>query len=224
MKIIIDTDPGTDDAIAISAASGSSLIDLLGLTIVGGNVPRSVGTRNALKILDFIGAEEVPVYQGASRPLRGSFVYAYNYHGPSGLTARIKSSNRSYERQKSEDFIAECVNRYPGEITIVALGPLTNIARAFRKDPRLSQRVDRIYVMGGAFECPGNVTPWAEFNIYDDPVAANAVFSSGAPVTLVGLDVCHSVFVNRTDHPWLFGNSSKRSEVCRKILTSWFAY
>ncbi len=86
-------------------------------------------------------------------------MYAYNYHGPSGLTAKIKSRSRSYESQKGEDFVAESVNRYPGEITIVALGPLTSIARAFRKDPTLSQRVDRIYVMGGAIECSGNVTP-----------------------------------------------------------------
>ena len=150
-------------------------------------------------------------------------MYAYNYHGPSGLTAKNKSRSRSYESQKGEDFVAESVNRYPGEITIVALGPLTSIARVFRKDPTLSQRVDRIYIMG-AIECSGNVTPWAEFNIYDDPVAANVVFSKGAPVTLVGLDVCHSVFANRTDLPWPFVNSSKRSEVCRKILTSWFAY
>ena len=224
VKLIIDTDPGTDDALALAAAMGAN-VDILGLTVVGGNVPLELGVKNALSILDFVGREDVDVYSGAPNPLVGDFQYAYDYHGPNGLLAEIESSTRKESNIYAVDFIAESVKRYPNEVTLLALGPLTNIANCFRDDPDLANLIDKIVVMGGAFQCKGNVSPWSEFNIFDDPVAAGEVFSIDTPIYVVGLDVCNDVLISRKELPWpLSTNGSKGREICEKILSSWFSF
>ena len=224
MKLIIDTDPGTDDALAISAANGAE-IDILGLTVVGGNVPLELGIRNSLRVLDFLGREDVDVYPGASRPLEGEYQYAYEYHGPDGLLAEIDSSNRQKSNIQAVDFITASVRNYPNEVTLLALGPLTNIANCLREDPEIVNLIDKIIIMGGAFQCEGNVSTWAEFNIFDDPVAAGEVFSIDIPMYVVGLDVCNAVSISRKELPWpLYTNGSKGQEICKNILSSWFSF
>ena len=224
MKLIIDTDPGTDDALAISAANGAE-IDILGLTVVGGNVPLELGIRNSLRVLDFLGREDVDVYPGASRPLEGEYQYAYEYHGPDGLLAEIDSSNRQKSNIQAVDFITASVRNYPNEVTLLALGPLTNIANCLRDDPEIVNLIDKIIIMGGAFQCEGNVSTWAEFNIFDDPVAAGEVFSIDIPMYVVGLDVCNAVSISRKELPWpLYTNGSRGQEICKNILSSWFSF
>jgi len=224
VKLIIDTDPGTDDALAIAAANGAE-IDILGLTVVGGNVPLELGIRNCLSVLDFLGREDVDVYPGASRPLEGEYQYAYEYHGPDGLLAEIDSSNRQKSNIQAVDFIKESVRNYPNEVTLLALGPLTNIANCLRDDPEVMNLIDKIIIMGGAFQCKGNVRTWAEFNIFDDPVAAGEVFSIDVPMYVVGLDVCNTVSISRNELPWpRYTNGSKGQEICKNILSSWFSF
>ncbi len=221
-KVIIDTDPGTDDALALIAAFNSPELRVMGVTTVGGNATLFHTTRNTLRILEYLGHWHAPVSRGASRPMRGKFAYAYYFHGPGGLTARLPSPKRATGPFRASDYIIGLAHSLPGELTLIALGPLTNVAQALQKEPQLKDWLKEIVVMGGAVEVEGNVTPHAEFNIYDDPLAANIVFSSGAPITLIGLDVCrHTYFTN--DDIALLSGDSKSQTLTRKILSGWFA-
>ncbi len=220
MKVVIDTDPGTDDAIAIVVALNSPELDVLGLTTVGGNARLSHTTRNALRILEFMGRQDIPVYSGSSRPLKGRFEYAYGFHGPGGLTVRLPLPKTTVRPGSGVDFIIETARAYRGDLTLIALGPLTNVAKALKKEPRIVDWLNEIVVMGGAVDVPGNVTPHAEFNIFDDPEAARTVFSSGASVRLIGLDVCQKAEVTRADDDWFRGGSPGERLVSR-IITGW---
>ena len=219
--VLIDTDPGTDDALALMMALNSPGLDVRGLTIVGGNATLAHTTRNALRILEHLGVTDVPVSRGASRPLRGKFHYAHYFHGPGGLTARLPAPRSEPHPEPASEFITNLASAMRGELVVIALGPLTNIARALIREPRLADWTKEIVVMGGAVEAPGNVTPYAEFNIYNDPTAAHIVLTSGIPVTLVGLDVCTQTYVSREDIPWVTGDS-KSSELANRILANWF--
>ncbi|MCI0438380.1 MAG: nucleoside hydrolase [Chloroflexi bacterium] len=221
-KVIIDTDPGTDDALALIAGLNSPELDIQGLTTVAGNASLANTTRNALCILEYLGQPHMPVSRGAARPMRGKFSYAYYFHGPRGLTARLPSPKTEPVALRAPDYIIGLAHSLPGEIALIALGPLTNVARALQKEPQLKDWLKEIVVMGGAVEVEGNVTPYAEFNIYDDPLAANVVFSSGAPVTLIGLDVCRHTYFTKEDIA-LFSGESKSQTLARKILSGWFA-
>ncbi len=221
-KVIIDTDPGTDDAIALMMALNHPGVDVLALTTVGGNGALRHTTRNALAILEQIGRGDIPVFKGASRPLVGRFSYGYDFHGPGAMTARLPPPARPPRPGSAYDHISETVRQRPGELTLVALGPLTNIARVIRRHPCVVERLKRLVVMGGAVETPGNVTPYAEFNIYNDPEAAQLVLSSGLPVTLVGLDVCDPVFVVADDDRWARGGS-RAEHLARRLTDGWFA-
>ena len=220
MKVIVDTDPGTDDALALMMALNSPELDVLGLTTVGGNASLAHTTRNALRLLDDLGRPEVPVHRGAARPLRGRFHYGYYYHGPGGLTVRLPLPKSGPRPIRAHDYIASAAREHVGELVLVALGPLTNIARVITDEPLAKEGIREIVVMGGAVEVPGNVTPYAEFNAYNDPAAAEIVLSSGVPVTLVGLDVCDRVYVERDDD-WIRGRSPGE-RLARRILRNWF--
>ena len=221
-KVIIDTDPGTDDALALTMALNEPTLEILGLSTVGGNASLAHTTRNALGLLEYMGRSEIPVFRGAARPLRGRFAYGYYYHGPTGLTVRLPSPKSQPKALRAPDYIVSMARSLPGELVVLALGPLTNVARAMNREPRLKDWIKGLVVMGGAVAVPGNVTAHAEFNIYNDPAAADLVFSSGVPLTLVGLDVCDQVYVGRDNGAWPEGQS--RSEVlARKILTHWLA-
>ena len=216
-KVLIDTDPGTDDALAMMMALNSPDLDVLGFTTVGGNARLADTTRNALRLLEYLGRTDVPVFRGSARPLRGKFQYAYDVHGAAGLGVRLRSPVTAPHAKRAPQVIMEMASVHRGELTVIALGPLTNIARALVLEPRLAAWIKQIVVMGGAAGVPGNVTPHAEFNIYNDPVAADAVLSSGIPVTLVGLDVTSQTYLTAAARPWVRGDSPA-ARLSRRIL------
>ena len=209
IKLIIDTDPGVDDAVAILMALAVPEIKILGLTTVGGNVPLARTTRNALALLQAAGRSDIPVAKGASRPLRGRFKYAPQFHGPGGLSHRLPDPSVGPATKGAVEFLYDQLTaEEPGEVAVVALGPLTNIAQLLWERPFALEQAKNIIVMGGAVNAPGNVTPKAEFNIYSDPVAAEVVLASGLPITLVDLAACRQVGISReqamglrSDHP-----------------------
>ena len=218
-RFIIDMDPGTDDALALIIALNSIDIDLIGVTTVGGNARLSHTTGNALSLLTFLGAQDVPVATGASSPLYGSFTYAYHFHGTNGLGLQLPNPSTKTVHTKAVDFLVEAVKDVAAPIKIIALGPLTNIAMAMEAEPHLIDSIEEIVVMGGAVDCQGNITEYAEFNIYNDPWAANIVFNSGVPVTLVGLDVTMRVAL--TDWDLLFTSDGKGQRLARQVLGNW---
>jgi inosine-uridine nucleoside N-ribohydrolase len=220
-KVIIDTDPGTDDALALIMAMNSPDLEILGLTTVGGNATLADTTRNALRLLEHLGRVDIPVYRGAARPIRGKFHYGYYYHGSAALGVRLPSPKGRPRTQRAADYIVERARAHRGDLTVLALGPLTNIAAAIAKEPRMAEWVGEIVIMGGAVSGPGNVTPYAEFNTYNDPEAARIVLSSGVRATLVGLDVCDQVYVQGDDR-WIQGQSESE-KLARRILANWFA-
>ena len=219
-KYIIDTDPGTDDAVAFIAALNSPELDILALTTVGGNASLQDTTRNALDLMTLLGRPDMPVYRGAESPLTGEFPFAYDFHGPGGLSVPIPSSQSEPRPETAADYIQNAALEHSGDLVIVALGPLTNIAQAFIDRPNLRDHVKELIVMGGAIEVPGNITPHAEFNTYCDPRAANVVFRSGVPVTLIGLDVCREVFFTR-DGDWSSGKSPSE-RIAARLVRGWF--
>ena len=200
-KIIIDCDPGHDDAVAILLALASpNNIDLLGITCVAGNVPLALTTRNALKICELAGRTDINVYGGCSKPMIRPLVTAEYVHGSSGLDlgngGTLPHPKMLLEAKHGVSFIIETLMTQPSNtVTLCPLGPLTNIATAIIEEPGIVPRIQEIILMGGAAISPGNVTPAAEFNIYVDPEAADVVFRSGVTITMMGLDVTQQVLI-----------------------------
>lgn len=192
-KIIIDTDPGQDDAVAILLALGSPELEVLGLTAVAGNVPLPLTQKNARIVCELAGRRDLPVFAGCDRPLRHPLVTAEHVHGKTGLDGpQMADPLMPLQEQHGVDFIIDTLRAEPsGTVTLCPLGPLTNIATAFARAPDIIERVQEIVLMGGAYFQVGNITPAAEFNIYVDPEAAKAVFGSGVPVVVAPLDVTH---------------------------------
>jgi inosine-uridine nucleoside N-ribohydrolase len=196
-KIILDCDPGIDDALAIIYAVGSAELELLGITTVAGNVSLAKTTTNALRVCEFIQAADVPVTPGCAGPLLRPPLSAEHVHGADGLGGcSLPAPGTHPQPGHAADFIIENVLATPGEVTLVAVGPLTNIALTLRREPRLATAVRDFVIMGGS-SGPGNVTPAAEFNIAADPEAAAIVFSAGWTVTMVGLDVTRQARADR---------------------------
>jgi purine nucleosidase len=188
-KIILDCDPGVDDALAIAFAHGHPGIDLLGITTVAGNVGLAKTTANALAVCEFIGAAGTPVTAGSAGPLLRPALDARQVHGDSGLGgARLPPPAASPAAGHAIDYLIDTIRAAPGEITLVATGPLTNIALAVRKEPRLADWVRDFVIMGGS-AARGNTTPAAEYNMWADPEAAAIVFRAGWTVNMLGLDV-----------------------------------
>lgn len=198
-RIIIDTDPGQDDAVAILLALASPEIELLGLTCVAGNVPLPLTIRNALTICELAGRTDVPVYAGCESPLERPLVTAEHVHGKTGLDGiALPAPSMQLSEGHAVDFIIETLRREPAEtVTLCPIGPLTNIAAAFRQAPDIVARIQRIVLMGGAYFEVGNITPAAEFNIFVDPEAADIVFRAGVPLVVMPLDVTHKVLTTR---------------------------
>ncbi|MFQ5567112.1 MAG: nucleoside hydrolase [Paracoccaceae bacterium] len=193
-KLVIDTDPGIDDAMAILYAAAHPGLDLIGLTTVFGNVPVATATRNALFLAELAGLA-IPVAEGAAVPLvQPAAPHPAFIHGAEGFgdLPPVRPAGRADPRPAGQ-FLAETAAAHPGEVTVCAIGPLTNLAAALALDPTIAGNVDRVVVMGGAVACPGNVSDAAEANIGCDPHAAAAVFAADWPVTLVGLDVTRQV-------------------------------
>jgi inosine-uridine nucleoside N-ribohydrolase len=193
-KVILDMDPGIDDALALLLAVRSPEIRVLGITTVAGNAPVELTNANARRILGYLGISSTPVAMGAAKPLERPLVDALDYHGPDGLgQCSLPPPAFPLHPAKAWDFIAESVLGAPGEITLVATGPLTNIALAFQHHPELPRFLAGLVIMGGAYGLTpygkGNKTPFAEFNIWQDPEAASTILSSGVDIFAVGLDV-----------------------------------
>ncbi|KPU84617.1 hypothetical protein JI58_02640 [Marinosulfonomonas sp. PRT-SC04] len=199
-KIIIDTDPGQDDAVAILLALACPKdIEVIGITCVAGNVPLPLTHKNARIICELAGRTDIPVYAGCDRPLAHTLVTAEHVHGKSGLDGPdLPDPTMQLSDGHAVDYIIETLRREPaGTITLCPLGPLTNIATAFQKAPDIAEKVQEIILMGGAYFEVGNITPAAEFNIYVDPEAADIVFKSGAPIVVMPLDVTHKALVTK---------------------------
>ena len=180
-KIIIDTDPGQDDAVALLVALASPELDIAGITAVAGNVPLELTSKNARIICELAGRTDVPVFAGCSRPLERKLVTAEHVHGKTGLDGPdLPDPKMSLQEQHAVDFIVETLSKEPeSTVTLCVLGPLTNVATALRREPGIADRIQEIVLMGGAYFEVGNITPTAEFNIYVDPEAAAASFQGG---------------------------------------------
>ena len=216
--IILDCDPGHDDAIALMLALASPEVELLGVTTVAGNQTLEKTTANAIRVLDRLGRDEVPVAAGADRPLARERRLGADVHGESGLDGPdLPPPSRAPVREHAIDWIASTLAAH-GPATLVPTGPLTNIALLLARHPELHPRIERIVLMGGAIG-EGNVTPAAEFNIWVDPEAARRVFSSGLDVTMVGLDVTHKALMRQAHADRLAG-----AGVAGKLVADLYAY
>ena len=218
LNVIIDTDPGVDDLLAILLALKSSELQVDALTTVGGNCSLADATRNALRTLEVADRSDIPVYKGAARPLKGRYVYARYFHGPRGLTGRLPEPRiAAADGPDAIDEIASRIQSTSSPVTLIALGPLTNIARLIMRHPDAANGISTVVVMGGAVDVPGNVTPFAEFNTFSDPEAADIVFRSGLNVRLIGLDVCNPVFLERQ-------SASEVTGVRGRVVRGWFDF
>jgi purine nucleosidase len=208
LPIIIDTDPGQDDAVAILLALASPELEVLGITAVAGNVPLALTEKNARKICELAGRPDVRVFSGAIRPMLRNLVTAEEVHGKTGLDGPVlPEPAMPLQDQHAVDFLVDTFMSNPaGTVTLCTLGPLTNVALALVREPRIASRIKQIVAMGGGYFEGGNVTPAAEFNIYVDPQAARLVLESGIPITLIPLDCTHQALT-----------TSKRVEAFRSM-------
>ena len=184
-------------------------------------MPLARGTRNALALLEYAGRADVPVVRGSSRPLSGKFPYAQHFHGWSGLSRRLPEPGTLPAAVGAVDFLATQLHTYPGEITLVALGPLTNLARLERQHPGALSQAAAVVVMGGAVDTPGNSTPYAEFNFYSDPLAAQETLASGVPLTLVDLGACRQVAIGREAAAGLRADN-RLGQLAVELVQNWF--
>ena len=222
-RIILDTDPGIDDALALFLAFASPEVQFEAITTVNGNVGVNTTTRNTLALLEFLGRTDVPVARGCDHPLLRPLTHAAYVHGENGLgDVQLPEPHTQPVTQHAVDMIIERIMAAPGEITLVPIGPLTNIALAVRREPRIAQRVREVVIMGGALRVPGNTTPAAEFNIYVDPEAAHIVFHAGWPLRLVALDVTMQARLPRSQVGALAESRSRVGPLVQQMLTYYF--
>lgn len=192
-RILLDCDPGHDDAVAIMLAANSPQLELLGVTVVAGNQTLEKTQRNACRVLQWIGAEQIPVYAGCGRPMVRDKVIAPDIHGETGLDGPVfPPLRKAVEPEHAVSFLIRTLSASDGRITVVTTGPMTNLAMALRLEPRIAGKIRRIVLMGGSYT-NGNVTPAAEFNIFADAEAAHVCFTAGVPLTMIGLDVTRRV-------------------------------
>jgi len=220
-KIIIDTDPGQDDAVAILLALASpDELDILGIVAVAGNVSLAQNAKNARKVIELGGKPNIPVYAGCERPFKRRLVTAEHVHGQTGLDGpNLPDPTIELRPQHGVDFIIETLLKEPaGSVTLCTLGPLTNIAMAIVKAPAIARRVRKIVMMGGAYFEGGNITPTAEFNIYVDPEAADVVMRSGIDTVMIPLDVTHQVLATKERIAAIKANGNAASLAVTQML------
>ena len=217
-KVLFDTDPGCDDAVALSIALASDEIEVVGVSTVAGNTPVGNTTHNALSILELFDRTDVPVARGCAGPLCRDLETAEEIHGPGGIRGGPPEPTGEPVSQHGVEFIRDRVREYGDDLTIVAIGPQTNLATALAIDEDLPAIVDEIYLMGGAALCPGNVTPAAEFNFHVDPEAVSRVFRDATP-KVVGLDVTEAATVPATTIEELAADDDPQ-----RTLAAWLGY
>jgi len=188
---------------------------------VGGNASIQDTTRNALSIIDHLGLRDISVYQGEQHPFEGCFENAYAVHGSNGLGISLPEPTSTPSNTTAHQFITETAAVKRNNLLVITLGPLTNLALALQAEDRLAHWISRVIVMGGAVRVPGNITPYAEFNVYNDPTSAEVVFNSGIPITLIGLDVTMKTSFSEAEYPWVCGESAN-AHLARRILKSRF--
>lgn len=216
--IMLDVDTGVDDAAALALAMGLG-VNVVAVSTVAGNVPIDVSTDNTLRVLSWLGHDDIQVYRGASRPLTATYQSATHVHGDNGLGgARLPPPARREGARTGPEAIIEMADRYEGQLALVMLGPMTNLAIALSLRPVISRQISKVIVMGGAYFCPGNVTHASEFNVYVDPDAAQQVFD--APwddVTAIGLDVTHQAALTEKIWEAIPDNAGGAAGLIRRI-------
>ena len=220
-KIIIDTDPGQDDALAILLALASpDELEVLGITTVAGNVPLALTQVNTRKICELAGKPETKVFCGAVRPLVRPLVTAEHVHGRTGLDGpHLPEPTMPLQDEHAVDFLVRTLREAPsGAVTLCPLGPLTNIALALIRSPEIAPKIREIVLMGGGFFEGGNITPAAEFNIFVDPHAADVVFKSGVPLVMMPLDVTHKALTTRARVAKFAAMGTKAGDACVALL------
>ncbi|HEV2732789.1 MAG TPA: nucleoside hydrolase [Terriglobales bacterium] len=223
-RVIIDTDPGVDDALALLLAMRSPELKIEGITPVAGNVPLELTLPNALRMVEIAGRTDIPVAAGAKAPLVRRLVSAAYAHGENGLGGAVFPEPKTKPvAEPAPEFIRQVVRKYPHEVTLITIGPLTDIATALNGDAELAGMVQRLVMMGGSLS-GGNITPAAEFNIYVDPEAARIVFQSGIPITMVGLDVTRKTALTEDYVRQLEAGQNPVSQAAAKIARSAIAH
>ena len=218
MPMLLDCDTGVDDAVAILLTKYLNTLELIAVTTVAGNVEVEHTTRNTLQVLELAGMEHIPVYRGAEKPLLCEAVTAHHVHGQNGLNdMTLPKPKREPEAMPAWDAIYKYAKQYEGELTVVAIGPLTNLALAIAKYKELPNLLKRIVIMGGA-AVGGNVTPCAEFNVYADPEAADMVFTCGAPVYMCGLDVTMRAYLTAEELDEIASLDNKQAVFTRDVM------
>lgn len=224
-KVILDCDPGIDDALALMLALSSPELQIAGVTTVSGNVPSEMGAENALKVLKFMGRLDIPVYRGAQKPLVRPYVSAQDTHGKDGLgESGIPAVKGVSPKDGAVDFILRTL-RENENLTIIALGPLTNLALALRKDGNAFRNLDRLVSMGGNFRSDGNCSPVAEYNYWCDPDAAGEVYKNlGKPIDMVGLDVTRKIVLTPNIVEYMQDLSPRTGRFIREITRFYFDF
>jgi inosine-uridine nucleoside N-ribohydrolase len=223
LRVVLDVDTGVDDAMALALATRLPGIELVAVTTVAGNVGIDNTTANTWRVLDWLGAGGVPIHRGLSRPLTGDAIDASHIHGESGLGGLVlpdPATDTQLRRPFAPEAIVDLVNAEPGALTLVFVGPLTNLAAAMALEPTLPSRIGRLVVMGGSLG-RGNMTPYAEFNIGADPEASRQVFAACA-LTMVGLDVTQQVTVTRELSERLVGQTTPEATIVREATAHFF--
>src|SRR5437016_7789427 len=223
-RVVIDTDPGVDDALALLLAMRSPELKIEAITPVAGNVPLELSLPNALRMVEIAGRTDIPVAVGAKAPLLRRLVTAAYAHGENGLGGAVFPEPKIKQvAEPAAEFIRHIVRKYPREVTLITLGPLTNVATALNADPELAGMIKNLVMMGGSLS-GGNITPAAEFNIYVDPEAARIVFQSGIPITMVGLDVTRKTALTETHVQKLESGQNPVSQAAAKIARNAIAH
>jgi len=225
-KIVIDTDPGVDDSLAIFVALNSPELEVLGLTTIFGNAVTTTCTENALRLLEIAERTDIPVAEGAHIPLNGNFRGAATFvHGDNGQgNAELPLPTTKSLEIDAVAFLKETIETHPNEITLVPVGPLTNIANLLTQHPGVDKKIKEIVLMGGNAQSPGNATPTAEANILNDPEAADVVFSAQCEITMVGLDVTNNVFMSEEQVNTLGSFNNAKSKHINKINPFYFSF
>ncbi len=222
-RFIIDTDPGIDDAFAIGLMMKSD-VEIVGITTVSGNNGIDTVTTNALRLVNFYKRPEIQVYEGAGKPICRESGPSADCHGPDGLGGTYLPVGDNHVQEKhAVDFLIETLLASDGEIEILALGPLTNLALAYQKSPEAMKKVKRIYTMGGGIDC-GNITPHAEFNYWVDPEATKIVFEAGLPIYMIGLNVTHECIISLEEFELLKEKGDRITDLYHKMTDGYAAH